>query len=555
MKCLDAYRMRLLLIGVVTAIVLGSGENATADFTFGAATNLGSTINTAEIDGCPSISADGLSLYFFSRSRPGGHGLEDLWVTTRPSTGDPWGEPENLGPVVNTSNWGETSPSISADGLSLYFDSGPFDHSDIWIAEREAIDRHWQTRMKLGPNVNHATWQFCPSISADGMQLHFDSKVAGQDDCDLWVSMRQRPSDPWLPATRLSDTVNSPYNDSGANVSADGLAMFFHSDRPGGYGYQDLYVTTRPSIYSNWGEALNLGSSINTPYSENDASVSADGRMLYFSENPSAHPGGMGGLDIWQAPIIPVVDFNGDYQVNIEDLSILIKHWGQNEPSLDMGPMPWGDGIVDDADLAVLMSYWGQEVYDPHLKALWKLDETEGAIAYDSAGRKDATVAGGAVWEPAGGRVSGALQFDGIDDHVTTPFVLAPDDGPFSVFAWVKGGVPGQVIISQMWSSDWLVADPQNGCLETMVKGTGRGSSQLCSETIITDGNWHHVGLVWDGSNRFLYVDDILVAADTQLGLQGAKGLYIGCGKDLEAGSFWTGMIDDVRIYNRVVKP
>jgi len=61
---------------------------------------------------------------------------------------------------------------------------------------------------------------------------------------------------------------------------------------------------------------------------------------------------------------------------------------------------------------------------------------------------------------------------------------------------------------------------------------------------------------VWDGSQRILYVDDVEVARDTQGGLEGSVGgLYIGTGKNLAAASFWSGLIDDVRIYNRVVTP
>jgi hypothetical protein len=62
--------------------------------------------------------------------------------------------------------------------------------------------------------------------------------------------------------------------------------------------------------------------------------------------------------------------------------------------------------------------------------------------------------------------------------------------------------------------------------------------------------------LAWDGSNRILYVDDIEVAKDTQSGLAGSTGaLYIGAASKPTAGSFWKGLIDDVRIYNRAVKP
>jgi hypothetical protein len=78
----------------------------------------------------------------------------------------------------------------------------------------------------------------------------------------------------------------------------------------------------------------------------------------------------------------------------------------------------------------------------------------------------------------------------------------------------------------------------------------------LLSQTVITDGQWHCVGFVWDGGYRALYVDDTLVAEDSQPGLSDSLGgLNIGCGSDLTAGTFFSGMIDDVRIYNRAVRP
>ena len=81
-------------------------------------------------------------------------------------------------------------------------------------------------------------------------------------------------------------------------------------------------------------------------------------------------------------------------------------------------------------------------------------------------------------------------------------------------------------------------------------------ASILQPETTITDGQWHRIGFVWDGVNRSLYVDDILVAEDTQDGLQGSDGgLYIGTSKAMETGTYFSGLIDDVCIYNRIVNP
>jgi len=92
--------------------------------------------------------------------------------------------------------------------------------------------------------------------------------------------------------------------------------------------------------------------------------------------------------------------------------------------------------------------------------------------------------------------------------------------------------------------------------LMTELKAAGRGATELLSQTIITDGNWHRIGFVWDGFSRTLYVDSIAVAQDAQNGLGSSEGgLYIGTGKSMEAGTFWSGLIDDVRIYNRSVSP
>jgi len=70
------------------------------------------------------------------------------------------------------------------------------------------------------------------------------------------------------------------------------------------------------------------------------------------------------------------------------------------------------------------------------------------------------------------------------------------------------------------------------------------------------DGQWHRIGLIWDGSRRMLYVDGVVAAEGTQSALSGSgNGLYIGTGKNMEPGTFWSGLIDDVRIYNRAVSP
>ena len=249
-------------------------------------------------------------------------------------------------------------------------------------------------------------------------------------------------------------------------------------------------------------------------------------------------------------------DINGDGVVDGADISIMVDHWHTDEPSCDVAPAPWGDGIVDIQDLIVLSEYLMKELNDPTLLAHWALDETEGDIAFDSAGLNDAFVIGGPVWQPDGGHVNGAIQLDGIDDAIIAGPAVNPAVGPFSVLAWIKGGAAGQTVISEPGGANWLGTDPFEGSLMTELRGTGRGANELLSQTIITDGNWHRIGLVWDGSHRTLYVDGVAVAEDTQTDLgDSSNGLNIGIGKAMEPGSFWSGLIDDVRIYNRALIP
>jgi hypothetical protein len=254
--------------------------------------------------------------------------------------------------------------------------------------------------------------------------------------------------------------------------------------------------------------------------------------------------------------IPPSPDFTGDGIVDIEDLIILIEHWEKDDQMCDIAPPPFGDGIVDALDLELLMSYWGQPVDDPTLITHWALDEAEGVVAYDSAGNNDAVIFGDPLWRPGMGMVDGAIELDGVDDCVIIGSISNHTERPFSVFAWVKGGAPGQVVLSQIGGVNWLCTDSLEGNLLTELKGFGQDATELLSQTIITDGDWHRIGLVWDGSNRTLYVDDVASAEDTQDGLEASdSGLYIGCGKAMEAGTYWSGLIDDVCIYNRVVIP
>jgi len=182
------------------------------------------------------------------------------------------------------------------------------------------------------------------------------------------------------------------------------------------------------------------------------------------------------------------------------------------------------------------------------------------ATAADSSGwNRDGTLQGNPLWQPAGGMVDGALQLDGIDDYVKAPFVLSLPVGAFSVFAWVQGSAPGQVILSQVGKANWLSTDPTAGWLLSDLKTVDRSGHTLWSQTVITDGSWHRIGLVYDGSKPMLslYMDGVEVAQTTEaISVPSSTGsLFIGVGSNLKAVTRWSGLIDDVRICDRAVKP
>jgi len=256
-------------------------------------------------------------------------------------------------------------------------------------------------------------------------------------------------------------------------------------------------------------------------------------------------------------------DLNNDWKVDLRDFSLLAQFWKTGESSADIAPASRRDGTVDIKDVVLMAEYWLREIPELGLIARWKLDETEGFIAHDSAGDHHGFVlVQNPLWRPTGGRIAGALELDGIDDSVSAPFVLNPAEGAFSVFAWIKGGSPGQVIISQTGGTGtgatWLGTGPSDGTLMSALVSSGRLAGPLVSNAVITDGQWHHIGLIWDGSYRTLYVDDGEVAKDAQPQSQPISangGLYIATGKGREPGSFWSGLIDDIKIYDRAVVP
>lgn len=204
------------------------------------ARNLGPPINTGGNEGALNISPDGQYLFFAGCERPDGLGSCDIYWSRR--IGDSWSEPENLGPVVNSSYW-DSQPCFSSDGRTLYFASkrtGGKGSSDIWKSLLKA-DGSWSEPVNLGDSINTAFEEMAPFIHGDGQTLYFSSKGhPGMGGYDLFYS-RMRPDSTWGKAVNLGYPINTNADEMVLVVNSKGDKAYISSDKLGGKGRQDIY--------------------------------------------------------------------------------------------------------------------------------------------------------------------------------------------------------------------------------------------------------------------------------------------------------------------------
>jgi Tol biopolymer transport system component len=287
-----------------TGAAMRALEDAPAYSAWSAPVNVGAPVNTIAVEQAPTISRDGLTMFFHCIC-PGSLGGSDIYVTSRASIDAPWGTPLNLGATINTAVT-EGSPSLSKDGHRLFFNSsrsGGFGSGDIYMSRRHNTDDNlgWETPVNLGPGVNSAADENSPEYTEDEsgtVVLYFASnRAGGLGEGDIYFATMQ--TDETFGAPVAVTALNSAFRDSGVGIRRDGLEVYFVSERPGGVGAADIWTSSRSSTSDEWSAPVNVGSPINLQGNDAAPSFSFDGLTLYF--HTANRAGNIDGpfFDIW----------------------------------------------------------------------------------------------------------------------------------------------------------------------------------------------------------------------------------------------------------------
>lgn len=238
---------------------------------------------------------------------------------------------ENFGPEINT-EFHEYSPLISEDGTTMIFTSNRSDdetkvkmgtnYEDIYLTHR--TESGWSAPQKISANINIKFNDAAASLSADGKTLFlYYEDGAG----DIYTS--KLVDGQWTTPAPLNKNINTPlFWETSACISADGKKLYFTSNRPGGLGELDIYVSELEKD-GEWGKAVNLGPTINTPFHEDSPFIHHDGVTLYFSSD--GHPT-MGSNDIfrselkkgkWTKPVnmgypINSIEYDGFFMLSVD---------------------------------------------------------------------------------------------------------------------------------------------------------------------------------------------------------------------------------------------
>jgi outer membrane protein OmpA-like peptidoglycan-associated protein len=262
--------------------------------------NMGAAINTQYDDYHPAITVDD-NLFIFTSNIPVNAKMmqEDIFYSMRYDTGE-WSS-RRVFPAPITTHNNEGASSISADGRTMVFTMcnapGGLGSCDIYISYY-ALGQ-WTMPRNVGAPVNTKYWDSQPSLSADGRTLYFVSnRPGGKGKKDIWVS-HNIAENQWSEPQNLGASINTANDEEAPFIHADGKTLFFSSDGHLGLGKKDIMITQR-NADGTWKTPVNAGYPLNSKDDEGLLIVNAQGTKGYFASN---REGGMGGLDVYEFAI------------------------------------------------------------------------------------------------------------------------------------------------------------------------------------------------------------------------------------------------------------
>ncbi|GJM60789.1 OmpA family protein [Persicobacter diffluens] len=240
-------------------------------------------VNQFALQYFPVVTVDEKTLIFTRRVGNGRTDTEDIVICNRREDGS-WSDPVSISDRINT-EMNEGTCTISSDGKMLIFTScsgerKSFGSCDLYVTYK--VGEEWSEPENLGKTVNSSAWESQPALSADGRELYFVSdRRGGFGKRDLFVTYRT-PKGIWTPATNLGKEINTNGDEVGPFIHVNGQRLYFSSNGHKGMGGYDFFYSDRKSD-GTWGEVKNLGYPINDHKDQSSLVVNATGTTGYIS--------------------------------------------------------------------------------------------------------------------------------------------------------------------------------------------------------------------------------------------------------------------------------
>jgi len=266
--------------------------------------NLGNPLNTEELEGSPIITTDESMIIFTYAGKNSmggrlneelkpdkdGHFREDIMMSFK-ETDTTYGPPIPIESVNTLGN--DAAIAISPDGMVLFTFASNNDDGDIYVSHLSGFE--WTKPVKLNKNINSEAWEGSCSISADGRHLYFSSeRPGGMGGKDIYVSELENGD--WGPAKNLGPKINTKYNDDAPFIHPDGITLFFSSQGHTSIGGYDIMFSVKKD--NEWTDPKNMGLPLNTTEDDRYYVINSKGDKGFFSSDRSG-AGGKGSQDIY----------------------------------------------------------------------------------------------------------------------------------------------------------------------------------------------------------------------------------------------------------------